>query len=99
MNALRAALRTLAIYLVALVNIGSTLLPVWPRRFLLLTSVLPVQATLAAQYLTLCAGALMLLLAHPAARGHRRAAWTLLACAVLATIMNLAKGLDVEEAL
>ncbi|HEX8731601.1 MAG TPA: phosphatidylglycerol lysyltransferase domain-containing protein [Ktedonobacterales bacterium] len=96
---MKAALRTLAIYLVALVNIGSTLLPVWPRRFLLLTSVLPVRATLAAQYLTLCAGALMLLLASPAARGHRRAAWTLMACALLATIMNLAKGLDVEEAL
>lgn len=98
-NTLRAALRTLLIYLVALVNVSTTLLPVWPQRYLLLTSLVPVRAALAAQYLTLCAGALMLLLAHPAARGHRRAAWTLMACALVAFIMNLAKGLDVEEAL
>jgi len=98
-NALRTTLRTLLIYLVGLINIVSTLLPIWPRRYLLLTSLVPIQLALVAQHLTLFAGVLMLLLAYPAAQGHRRAAWMLMACALLASLMNLAKGLDIEEAL
>lgn len=96
---MRTALKTLLIYLVGLVNIGSTLLPIWPRRYHLLTALLPVQLALVAQHLTLFAGVLMLLLAYPVAQGHRRAAWLLMGCALLAVFMNLAKGLDVEEAL
>ncbi|HEX8727932.1 MAG TPA: phosphatidylglycerol lysyltransferase domain-containing protein [Ktedonobacterales bacterium] len=96
---MRTALKTLLIYLVGLINIGSTLLPIWPRRYHLLTALLPVQLALVAQHLTLFAGVLMLLLAYPVAQGHRRAAWLLMGCALLAVFMNLAKGLDVEEAL
>lgn len=96
---MRAALKTLLIYLVGLINIGSTLLPIWPRRYLLLTALVPVRFALVAQHLTLFAGVLMLLLAYPAAQGHRRAAWLLVSCAALAVVMNLAKGLDIEEAL
>ncbi|HET9980493.1 MAG TPA: hypothetical protein VFQ32_08610, partial [Ktedonobacterales bacterium] len=96
---MRAALKTLLIYLVGLINIGSTLLPIWPRRYHLLTALVPVRFALVAQHLTLFAGVLMLLLAYPAARGHRRVAWLLMSCAALAVVMNLVKGLDVEEAL
>ncbi|HEX9037716.1 MAG TPA: phosphatidylglycerol lysyltransferase domain-containing protein [Ktedonobacterales bacterium] len=84
--------------LVGLVNIASTLLPVWPKRFTLLTSVAPVALTLAAQHATLFAGVAMLLLAQPAAWGQRRAAYGLLGVAAIAVVMNLLKGLDVEEA-
>ncbi|HZC05094.1 MAG TPA: phosphatidylglycerol lysyltransferase domain-containing protein [Ktedonobacterales bacterium] len=96
---MRIKLRTLLISLVGLINIGSTLLPIWPKRYLLLTSLFPIQFALAAQHLTLFAGVLMLLLAYPAAQRHRRSAWILMACALLASMMNVAKGLDVEEAL
>lgn len=96
---MRTALKTLLIYLVGLINIGSTLLPIWPRRYHLLTALVPVQFALVAQHLTLFIGVLMLLLAYPVAQGHRRAAWILMTCAALAVLMNLAKGLDVEEAL
>ncbi len=96
---MRMALRTTLIYLVGLVNIASTLLPVWPKRFTLLTRVAPVALTLAAQHVTLFAGVAILLLAWPAARGHRRAAYTLMLTGAVAVIANLFKGLDVEEAL
>lgn len=96
---MRTTLRTALIYLVGLINIASTLLPIWPKRYLLLTSLFPIQLALAAQHLTLFAGVLMLLLAYPAANGHKRSAWALMICALLASIMNVAKGLDVEEAL
>lgn len=94
----RTPLRAALIYLVALINIGSTLLPIWPRRYLLLTSYVPVRVTLFASELTLFAGVAMLLLAFPTARGHRRAAYLLMACALAASLMNVLKGLDVEEA-
>lgn len=96
---MRTKLGTLLISLVGLINIGSTLLPIWPKRYLLLTSFFPIQLALAAQHLTLYAGVLMLLLAYPAAQGHRRAGWILMGCALLASVMNVVKGLDVEEAL
>ncbi len=96
---MRTTLRATLICLVGLVNIGSTLLPVWPKRFTLLTSVAPVALALVAQHVTLFAGVAILLLAWPAARGHRRAAYTLMLTGGVATVMNLLKGLDVEEAL
>ncbi len=96
---MRTTVRTLLIYLVGLINIASTLLPIWPKRYLILTSFFPIRLVLAAQHLTLFAGVLMLLLAYPVARGHRRAAWALMTCALLASVMNVVKGLDVEEAL
>ncbi len=96
---MRTALKTLLISLVGLINIASTLLPIWPKRYLLLTSLFPIKLVLTAQHLTLFAGVLMLLLAYPVAQGHRRSAWTLMISALLASVMNVAKGLDVEEAL
>lgn len=96
---MRTALKTLLIYFVALINIASTLLPVWPKRYLLLTTIFPVQLVLLAQHVTLFAGVLMLLLAYPVARGQRRMAWLLMGCAMVAMVMNVVKGLDVEEAL
>ncbi|HEX9067992.1 MAG TPA: phosphatidylglycerol lysyltransferase domain-containing protein [Ktedonobacterales bacterium] len=96
---MRTALRTALICLAGLVNIVSTAMPIWPRRYLLLTSILSVRVVLAAQMLTLFCGVLMLILAYPAAARHRRAVWTLIVCALLAVALNLAKGLDVEEAL
>jgi lysyl-tRNA synthetase class 2 len=95
----RLALRATLIYLVGLVNIATTLLPVWPRRFMLLTRFAPVALTLAAQHATLFAGAGILLLAWPAAQTQRRAAYLLTLCGAVAVVMNLLKGLDVEEAL
>ena len=56
---MRTALKTLLISLVGLINIASTLLPIWPRRYLLLTSFFPIQLVLTAQHLTLFAGVLM----------------------------------------
>lgn len=84
---------------VALVNILTTLLPVWPMRYHLLAHGLPEPLILSAQHVTLFAGITMLLLALPAARGHRQAAHMLMGCAAVAIVANLLKGLDVEEAL
>lgn len=91
--------RTLLLCLVAAVNIFSTLLPIWPGRFFIIAHGLPLWLILAAQDATLFLGVTMLLLAYPVALGHRRAAQLLLGCAGLAILTNIAKGLDVEEAL
>src|SRR5260370_32100151 len=84
---------------VAGVNFLTTLLPVWPMRYRLLTHGVPVQLIFAAQDVTLLAGVSMLLLAFAAAHGHRRAVQLLIGCTALAVVANLLKGLDVEEAL
>ncbi|MEO7000270.1 MAG: phosphatidylglycerol lysyltransferase domain-containing protein [Ktedonobacterales bacterium] len=90
---------TFALCCVACVNIFSTLFPIWPVRFHLLGRYLPLPVILGAQHLTLFLGVLMLLLALPAAQGHRRSAWLYLACAGAAILTNVVKGLDIEEAL
>ena len=90
---------TLALCCVAFINIASTLLPIWPVRLHLLDRYLPLPVMLGAQHLTLFLGVLMLLLAVPAAQGHRRSAWLYLACAGVAILTNVVKGLDIEEAL
>jgi phosphatidylglycerol lysyltransferase len=95
---MRTARRLILFCGVALVNILTTLLPVWPGRYELLAGRLPGSLILGAQHVTLFAGVTMLLLAYPAARGHRRAAHMLLGCAAVAIVANLVKGLDVEEA-
>ena len=84
---------------VALVNILSTLLPVWPMRYQLLAHRLPWPLISGAQHVTLFAGVAMLLLAYPAAQNHRKAAQLLMLCAGVAVLANIVKGLDVEEAL
>ena len=48
---MRTTVRTLLIYLVGLINIASTLLPIWPKRYLILTSLFPIRLVLAAQHL------------------------------------------------
>ncbi|HKV84227.1 MAG TPA: phosphatidylglycerol lysyltransferase domain-containing protein, partial [Ktedonobacterales bacterium] len=90
--------RMIFFYAVALVNVLSTLLPVWPGRFHTLRADFPVSVILLAQHITLFIGITMLLLAFPAARGHRRAAKLLMLCGVVAVFANLLKGLDAEEA-
>lgn len=96
---MRSAKLLLFIYTIAVVNILSTLLPAWPMRYALLTRGLDPKLLLAAQDVTLFAGVTMLLLAYPAAEGHRRAAHFLMLCTGAAMLANLLKGLDVEEAL
>jgi lysylphosphatidylglycerol synthetase-like protein (DUF2156 family) len=86
---------------VGAINVLSALLPVWPWRLLVLRHHLrlPLPLILGAQDVTLFAGIAILLLAYPAAKGHRRAAHLLMGCAAVAIISNVFKGLDVEEAL
>lgn len=96
---MRTTRRMLLICGVALVNVLSTLLPVWPMRYQLLAHRLPWSLISGAQHVTLFAGVAMLLLAYPAAQGHRKAAQMLMLCAGVGVIANVVKGLDVEEAL
>ena len=86
-------------YGVAVVNIVSALLPIWPWRYAVLTDSLPLAVILTAQSAAVLLGMAMLLLAYPAAQRHRRSARLLMACALCAIAANLLKGLDVEEAL
>ncbi|MGH2486274.1 MAG: phosphatidylglycerol lysyltransferase domain-containing protein, partial [Ktedonobacterales bacterium] len=90
--------RMIFFYVVALVNVLSTLLPVWPGRFHTLRADFHVSFILLAQHVTLFIGITMLLLAYPAALGHRRAAKLLMICGAIAVFANLLKGLDAEEA-
>ncbi len=96
---MRTTRRMLLICGVALINVLSTLLPVWPMRYQLLAHRLPWSVISSAQNVTLFAGVGMLLLAYPAAQGHRKAAQLLMLCAGAAVVANVVKGLDVEEAL
>ena len=91
--------RMILFYVVALVNVLSTLLPVWPGRYHMLRMDFPVAVILLAQHVTLYVGITMLLLAFPAALGQRRAAQMLMVCGVIAVFANLLKGLDAEEAI
>ncbi|HEX6799142.1 MAG TPA: DUF2156 domain-containing protein [Ktedonobacterales bacterium] len=85
-------------YGVAVVNIVSALLPIWPWRFAVLHAGLPLAIILTAQSAAVLLGMAMLLLAYPAAQRHRRSARLLTACALCAVAANLLKGLDFEEA-
>lgn len=96
---MRSVRLLLFIYALAIINILSTLLPAWPMRYALLTRGLDPRLLLAAQDVALFAGVTMLLLAYPAAEGHRRAAHFLMLCTGAAILAHLLKGLDVEEAL
>jgi len=90
--------RTVLILAIATVNILSTLLPVWPLRYALLAPWVPVDVLLGAQHVTLFAGVTMLILARPAAEGHQRTAYAMMAIAGVAVLANVLKGLDIEEA-
>jgi lysylphosphatidylglycerol synthetase-like protein (DUF2156 family) len=67
-------------------------------RYRLLVSWLPKSLIQGAQFTTLGVGVTMLVLAAPVAGGHRSAARLLMACAGLAVVANILKGLDIEEA-
>ena len=64
---MRATWRTALLGAVAALNILSTLLPLFARRYLLVVRHLPVALILGAQHAVLLLGVTMLLLAHPAA--------------------------------
>lgn len=96
---MRNVWRTLLLCAVAAINIFSTLLPIWPLRYHVITRGLPVGLILGAQDVTLLLGVTMLLLAYPVANGHKRLTYTMMGCAALAIVSNVMKGLDVEEAL
>jgi lysyl-tRNA synthetase class 2 len=85
--------------LVGAANIASALTGELPGRMALLLSLAPAHAVVVARALVLPAGLLLLLVGLHLARRRQRA--MLVAVAVLATIgaLELAKGLDVEEAL
>ncbi len=95
---MKVARKLLFIYVVAIINILSTLLPIWPLRFHLLSRGIPVSLILWAQHVTLFMGVAMLLLAFPAAHLQRRASQWLAVCVAIALIGNVLKGLDIEEA-
>jgi lysyl-tRNA synthetase class 2 len=95
---MRAARRIVLFCGVAVVNVLSTLLPVWPVRYHLLAHRLPDRFILAAQDVTLLLGVTLLVIAYPTALRHRRAAQIFMLCAALGVVANLIKGLDIEEA-
>src|SRR5215469_11481570 len=95
---MRNARRMLPYCGVALVNIFSTLLPVWPMRYELLARWLPKTLIQGAQFTTLGMGVTMLVLAAPVSGGHLKAARLLMVCAGVAVVANILKGLDIEEA-
>ncbi len=83
---------------VALVNVLSTVMPVWPMRYELLAGWVPWQIIQGAEFTTLALGICILILSAPVAGGHLRAAYLLMLCAGLAAMANILKGLDIEEA-
>ncbi len=91
---MRATWRTALLGGVAALNVLSTLLPLFARRHYVLVRHLPPAVILGGQHAVLLLGATMLLLAHPAARRHRKSAYIFMACAALAILANLLRGLD-----
>src|SRR5260370_11245001 len=84
---------------VAVVNILTTLVPVWPMRYRLLTHGVPGRLIFAAQDVTLLAGVSMLLLAFAAAHGHHRAVQLLTGCTSRLVLAHLLNGPDVGGSL
>lgn len=84
--------------LLGVVSVVSALVPAWRGRLELLTEVVPVVAPAAATAGTAAVGVLLVVLARGLRRGKRRA-WRLTTMLVAAaTVLHVAKGLDVEEA-
>ncbi len=94
-----APIAGVAATVMGLVNIGSALTPDLASRARLLGHVVPKEVPVAAHALALSAGLALTILGLYLARRRRRA-WAL-AVAVLAAagVLNLLKGLDIEEAL
>lgn len=85
--------------LLGLVNIVSALVPAWRGRLELLAEVVPSVAPAAATAGAAAVGVLLIVLARGLRRGKRRAWWLTTLLAAAAAVLNVAKGLDVEEAL
>lgn len=84
--------------LVGLIDVVSAITPEVRARLRLLFSVLPGSVAHAAAALTLIIGILLLLLAHGLRRRKLRAWRAVVALLGLSVVLNLAKGLDFEEA-
>ena len=89
----------LATAFVGLVNVASALTPELPLRIRSLLALAPAADVRLAHALALPAGLALLGLAWPIARRRRRALNLGLAVLVAAGLLNVLKGLDVEEAL
>jgi hypothetical protein len=84
---------------IGLVNIGSALTPGLHSRMMLLLRIVPREVPVAAHALALSAGIALVVLGLYLVRRRRRA-WALAVTILLAAgVLNLLKGLDVEEAL
>jgi lysyl-tRNA synthetase, class II len=92
---LAAALTILA----AAINVASALTPELPGRMVLLLSLAPAHAVVVAHALVLPAALGLLIVGLHLARRRRRALHVAIALLVLTGALQLAKGLDVEEAL
>ena len=84
---------------VGLVNVASALTPSLPDRARLLTSVIPPEVLIGAHALSLSAGVSLLVASVFLRRRRQRAVQLALVLLVIIGILDLAKGLDVEEAL
>ncbi|MFL6138707.1 MAG: phosphatidylglycerol lysyltransferase domain-containing protein [Frankiaceae bacterium] len=89
------ALTTVAI---GIVDVVSAITPEERQRLAALTKVLPLQVAHAASAATAVAGLLLIMLAHGLARRKRRAWRGALVLLLLSGVLNVAKGLDAEEA-
>jgi lysyl-tRNA synthetase class 2 len=85
--------------LLGAVSVVSALVPAWRGRLELLSEVVPAVAPAAATAGAAAVGLLLIALARGLRRGKRRAWWVTTVLAVVAVVLHLAKGLDVEEAL
>jgi lysylphosphatidylglycerol synthetase-like protein (DUF2156 family) len=84
---------------VGLINIGSALYPAIPSRMELLQDVLPLHVIRGSQTATVFVGFLLILLADGLRKRRKRAMQITVGLLFLAVLLNLAKGLDYEEAL
>ncbi|GAC1524183.1 MAG: phosphatidylglycerol lysyltransferase domain-containing protein [Chloroflexota bacterium] len=84
--------------IVGFMNIVSALYPALPYRTELLRDVLPLHVIRASQTATVLAGFFLILLADGLRKRRRRAMQMTIAVLLFSTVLNLAKGLDFEEA-
>lgn len=83
---------------VGLMNIVSALYPAIPARMELLRDLLPLNCVRGTQTATVLAGFFLILLADGLRKRRHRAFQVTVAILLLSTVLNLAKGLDFEEA-
>jgi lysylphosphatidylglycerol synthetase-like protein (DUF2156 family) len=83
---------------VGLVNLGSALTPALPWRLELVQDLIGAPAVHLSQTATVLMGLCALMLARSLARRNRRAAHLALGALLASALLNLLKGLDVEEA-